>query len=764
MSDIRIPAAVGTAGSMIASPNENRPNMTEVTREPLAPGRISSSKAARYLLLTGGAVYLIVTIFGTLFSLGWELSFLSLLLHLSIGTGLISTGFAVGTLWDRFTILLSLNLAGQAASLQMIDAGRLIHFQHFRSFAELLADHPFALIAVGVQAIVVLTIALRHIKSAVIWARETFGVLGLLFVGAVLLFSGVAATPVISIYANGILLSGLMKLLSLVGLILAVSAVPSKAVERLRPHFDRWFALGQGAGGAKLDRFAYVAALWVIVMSSALSYFVYQAHPHVPDEVQYVFQARYIAAGQLTVKPPAVPEAFSAYMVPFKDDRWYGIFPPGWPVLLALGELAGLPWLVNPLLAGMCVLLTYLLFQELYGRGFARLSVVLLCCSPWFIFMAMSLMSHIAMLGFALLGAVLAARGLRSRSHILLCLAGAMVGIVSLIRPLDGAIVGFLVGVWVLATRGRVRERISLAAAYAAGTLGTALLVLPYNRAVTGNPLLMPIDAYYDKYFWPKVMALGFGPERGMGWALDAFPGHSPLEAIINAALNVFQLDTELFGWVIGSLILVSLLPVSRGLRKNDIWAWSVITAVAIACGLFWYHGGPDFGARYWFLTIVPLVALTVRGAESLTAKLHPGVKNASVFDPRLLIAISVLCVSTIILYIPWRSGDKYFNYLGMQPGVLKLSRQYDFGKALVLIHGSEHPDYLSAWVYNPPNFEGDAPIYAFDIGPETRSRLLSAYDDRQVWIVDGPSIANGEYRITEGPIEPSRMLKGITQ
>ena len=59
-----------------------------------------------------------------------------------------------------------------------------------------------------------------------------------------------------------------------------------------------------------------------------------------------------LAEGLLTVPAPPVPEAFSVYMIPYKSERWYSIFPPGWPAMLAIGTLLEVPWLVNPLLAG----------------------------------------------------------------------------------------------------------------------------------------------------------------------------------------------------------------------------------------------------------------------------------------------------------------------------------------------------------------------------------------------------------------------------
>jgi len=342
--------------------------------------------------------------------------------------------------------------------------------------------------------------------------------------------------------------------------------------------------------------------------------------------------------------------------------------------------------------------------------------------------------------------------------------AGLAIGILSLIRPLDGVMVAFLLGVWTLFKTPTWKARFLNASALVAGTITTAALVFPYNQAVTGNALLSPLDAYYAKYFSPKVMALGFGAERGFHWGLDAFPGHSPLEAVINAALNTFLLNTELFGWGIGSILLAILFISTVKIQKKDFWALAVIAVIVGGYSLFWYHGGPDFGARYWFLCIIPLIALTVKGIEFLENKIREPNDTDSNFNPRVILAVAVLCAVSLIAYFPWRALDKYHGYLEMRPGIRELAQKNNFGRSLVLIRGEEHPDYQSAWVYNPVNFEGNTPIYAWDKNAEIRARLLNAYADRPVWIIDGPTRTGDSFKIVQGPVDARKLIEGNSQ
>ncbi|MEZ5428819.1 MAG: glycosyltransferase family 39 protein [Pyrinomonadaceae bacterium] len=710
-----------------------------------------------------GAVVMVWSIRSDLFR-NAENSFLTaeFCLPLTVGLGLFLMGFLVGTKWRNFAFWTALAAAGQAAALQMIDAGPLIHFQFYRSIPEQLNRNPVAVALIAVQFVLIAFAIGKHLPGIIGWINKTFAKWQLFLMAGFLFFAGAAVTPNYSIYLTSLATAFLVQLIGLANIILAIRSLPEEVLRGLRRKYLRIFAYAEEKERPGLDKFALFSALWIVLIAGALSYFVYQVHPHVPDETQYFFQAKNMAAGQLTSKAPLVPEAFSMYMVPSRDARWYGIFPPAFPVMLAIGLKLGAVWLVNPLLAGLCVLLAYLFFQEIYSLRFARIGVLLLCCSPWFIFMAMSFMSHIFLLACSLGAAVLLARSLRKEKIGYAFGAGLMVGIVSLIRPLDGLLVAVLLGFWALIKCRTWTMRFLTGACLTVGTIITGALVLPYNKAITGDPMLLPMNAYYTKYFWKDVMALGFGANRGLDWGLDAFPGHSPLEAMVNAALNTFSLNIELLGWATGSLLLAVCFLFSGRMKRKDLWAPVVIVAVLGSYSFYWYSGGPDFGARYWFLIIIPLIALTVRAVEFLGDAIREN--RETQVNARVMTAVLLLCGITLVCYIPWRALDKYYHYLGMQPGVERLARQNDFGRSLVLIRGQEHPDFQSAWIYNPLDFEGDAPVYAWDKNPEIRQKLLQNYKDRQVWIVNGPTLTNGGYQIVRGPVSADQLLAEQSQ
>lgn len=664
---------------------------------------------------------------------------------------LVFVGAALGRRWQRAALWFALAVLGQAVALQLVEAGPFVRYQHYRMPA--VVDGGFRLLLVAfipVQAVLV-GLGLRRMWSPLAdWLRGEVGSPRLVGVAAVFVLSSAALSASATAYVGELAFASFVQLLGLGNVIVAVAAVPGE----LRARIDRrlksilgWKAAppdARASAGA-LDPVALVSALWVLLVAGLLAWFAYERHPHVPDEVVYLFHARYIADGMLSMPLPPVREAFDVNLMFFQEDRWFSPVPPGWPAVLSLGVLAGAPWLVNPLLGSVSVLLAHGLLRELYDRGVARTGAVLLALSPWYVFMSMNFMTHALTLTSGLAAALAVARLRRTGRWRWGALGGIFVGLAGLTRPLEGLVVGALLGVWILVRRARRRP--AGAAVFGASALVVAGLVFPYNAHFTGDPTRFPLMAYTDKHYGPGTNALGFGPERGLGWpGLDPFPGHGAVDVAVNAALNTFAVNAELLGWSAGGLLLAALFVFSGRIRTPDRLMLGVTASVVGVHSLYWFSGGPDFGARYWYLIIVPLVALTVRGLEFLDENAGRG---------GVLLGASLLCASALISFFPWRAIDKYHDYRGMEPGVRELAAARNLGRSLVLVRGRRHPDYASAAIYNPVDLDGDGPIYAWDRGPEVTKDVLAAFPDRPIWIVEGPTMTGHSYRVVAGPLPP---------
>ena len=120
---------------------------------------------------------------------------------------------------------------------------------------------------------------------------------------------------------------------------------------------------------SRVDRIALALSLITILVAFYVTEEYFEGIPHLEDEIAYVWQARAIADGNLTVTSP--PQARS-FLVPFVVDhngQRFGKYPLGWPVVLAIGVLLGIRSLINPLLllAVYAVVFTYIFSPRFPG-------------------------------------------------------------------------------------------------------------------------------------------------------------------------------------------------------------------------------------------------------------------------------------------------------------------------------------------------------------------------------------------------------------
>ncbi len=654
---------------------------------------------------------------------------------------------------------LGLLVAGQAASLALIRAGRIVSYQHY-AIDSLWATglRRIAIAVLLAQGIAVLW-GLRHTwRDLAAWRRgHVSGPMAALALGSLFLMSA-APSLAVDMYAAEMVLAFGIQLIALGNVVCLVRSVPPGVVARWQRVTD-WL-LGSDRGDrpvpARLfDRTAVLAAGWTLVVALALAVAVYQRIPHLPDEIVYEIHARYFAAGRLALPPPPVPPGFDIDLMYLDGTRWFSPVPPGWPALLAVGAAAGIAWLVNPVLAALAVLLAHAVLREIYPPRVARGATLLLAVSPWLLFLGMSLMTHVASLVFALVAALGVARARRSGASWPALIGGFAIGVVSLIRPLEGLAVALILGVWSFRARGR-RWRLTPSVALVTGTVLAAALVRPYNAALTGSAWRFPLMLYSDKYYAPGANDVGFGANRGLGWeSLDPFPGHGLRDVVVNAVLNTVTINVELFGWATGSLCIMLALLAMRRLSRAD---WSMLAVVLVIVGIhsfYWFSGGPDFAGRYWFLTIVPLCALTLSGARRLTAD-EPAARA------RVALGLAALSASALLTFMPWRAADKYWHFRRMEPGVARLATTHGMSGGIVLVRGPRHPDYHGAAIFNPLDLRADRAVFAWDRSRAVRDAVIRAYPDRPVWIVDGPTVTRRGYEVRAGPLPPGSLAPAL--
>jgi hypothetical protein len=323
--------------------------------------------------------------------------------------------------------------------------------------------------------------------------------------------------------------------------------------------------------------------------------------PHLTDEVAYTLQSKLFAQG-LRTGPPADNASMVQYPFWVAEPRSYAVFPPGWPALLGFGEAVGLASLVNPLLCGVLPLLSYLLAKELVPEKTALLAAGVMALSPGVWLLGATRMAHTSVLVALLVAAVVVVR--KEQRGWAWWAAGAALAYVVTARQFDAVLAIPLI------VMGRRLPLLILP-----GLAG--LLVLVDNAALTGDPYVFPVNAWFDEYVqdWnrgPGCNRMGFGADIGCHATFGDW-GHTPAKAWRIFVDSGLRLDRLLLGVPGGSLLVAA----GAWMLRRRVWPWLLLPWVIGGYALYWSPGAA-YGARFWhplyivlpLLVAVPLHAL----------------------------------------------------------------------------------------------------------------------------------------------------------
>ena len=460
-------------------------------------------------------------------------------------------------------------------------------------------------------------------------------------------------------------------------------------------------------------------ALLAAAASAFLGQRVFGGVPHVADGVSYAFQGRIFAAGRPWLSPPPVPAAFDAQNILMNESRWCGIYPPGFPLLLAAGGLLGVPFLVNPILLGLAVLGVFRLGSVLFDPATGLLGAFLLAVSPFALLMGGGFMGHVAGLCVFAWALVFLAQGTKDGSARALVAAGLLCGFGVVVRP-QAAV--FFLAPAVLALLVSQRRRLGRAIGLLAlGGAPPIALLLTYNFALSGDPLRM---AYL---VWdPNLSFTGtFSPSQ-------LFSAHLPW--------FVHDLDSTIWGFPWGDLIPLLFLLVPAPKRRWDAWLGAPALALVLAFSAYRFYEINHSGPRYAFEALGAIALLSARALERAARLGRLGLERLGA--PKLApvlgaAAVCVLGVLPLARLLPRQAealSHAYHAHTG-EP----LTRMADAGvgrSALVLVSGNTAEwTYGSFLLANGLDPRTSPRVFARDL-PEKRAELLAAYPREETWSV----------------------------
>ncbi len=489
-----------------------------------------------------------------------------------------------------------------------------------------------------------------------------------------------------------------------------------------------------------------VSALFVFIFTNLFSFFIFNHIPRVHDEIDNLFQAKIFKSGKLYAPSPCAKESFDfPHMI--NNGQWYSHYTPGYPFLLLLGLLVQAPWLVNPLLAALSIILFYFLGKEVFNSNIGNLAAVLGAVSIWFLVMSSTMMSHTSSLFFTSFFLLFVFRSLKNPSITNGLLAGLGLGMAFLIRPYNAVLVSFpFVLYYAVKIIRDLKKSLKNAAAFVLITLVFISVLLIYNQMTNGHPLRMGY-------------AVSYGKEHSLGFGRTGYTGipHTPFLGSVKTGASLGALNKYLFGWPLSSFL--ALLPLlwiakaSKENRKKDMLLAAGFFSMVV--GLYFYWGTHVFiGARMFFEVIPIFLLLSAHGITELPALVSRKFgKLNQLMAKKITIGVLIILIAyAFLIRFPawiWPSDSEWYykgfanNFAGVTPKIQHTLKSIPLEQSLVIMKLLYHPfEYFpngwwsSGFLYDDPFLKGNI-IYANDKG-ENNIKLWQCFPEREIYFYLG--------------------------
>jgi hypothetical protein len=459
-----------------------------------------------------------------------------------------------------------------------------------------------------------------------------------------------------------------------------------------------WVLRQKGDSGSKariwIAPFFLLAAGVIISSSWMVRHGIYDG-----DESAYRFESKIIQSLHKTyaqAPPMAVYRDFVYEHHVMYRGRWFGKYPPGWPSILALGSSVLPGWLVNPLLGLILLWLVYVIAKEVYGAYVAKVAIVFMACSPFFLFNCVGFMSHASCAVFVALSTFFLLRRLatgRPRDLILMfvALAGAF-----LIRPFAAACAGLALVVVFVGYAERRRTALYQILFLGAPIISGALLLLLYNNAVLTD------------YFWRSPYAL---------YAKAGLPPELQLSAASVARQAFKTIPTSLARTELHSFPFVLLLAGYAVIKRKSCARTMALLAVPLS--LILGHllmnvevSSSFVGERYYFEGYFSIVALAAAGWEQLRENWKPS---------RAAIRAAVMATACLVTYSLVYVAHASVQYRRGYARIYETAESMPGDRILVFVERSK---YVNPHNFNPnmADWENARVLFAVDPGRKDRS------------------------------------------
>ena len=487
------------------------------------------------------------------------------------------------------------------------------------------------------------------------------------------------------------------------------------------------------------------------------------------DESAYLLQARIFASGQ-TVGADRPLEFFWQHHV-FVEPMLAAKYPPGHSAVLALGSLAGAPWLMTLVAAALSSALVFLLTKRWSSRGTGVLAAALAMTSAVSLQFWPSYFSETTTATLFLIGwYALAEYWERGTIRWLLILA-ISVGLGAVTRPLTMLAFALPAAAVCIVRMRRSGTWLHLIPA-ALVTLTIVALGFAWNERLTGDWRRSP-HAEYARRFIPSDR-LGFGaspsaPGDSLPLELRQFDTmvrelhqqHTParLPSIVMARARHLARDTWPYFGLPALFALFAFIALPLGV--------SLLVSATLLCvfvGYLLYAQIPSWTLYYLELQ-APLAFLTAVGVREASARVAPLIqrvaksqRDSSRFRVMLFSAISILLLLPALLALP---SFRALHRDAQQPGeaLARAVRLLPEGKALVFVRENldQHPE--RSVVQNVVDLTAAPVWFAHDRGDRNSLLITNAPGRKAFLAIEKRTPTETQFEIE--PFPPPRRPTG---
>ncbi len=444
------------------------------------------------------------------------------------------------------------------------------------------------------------------------------------------------------------------------------------------------------------------------------------------DEAAQLFQAKIFAAGELSAPLPPVsdPERFfpSRHLL-MEDGKWFCQYTPTHSILLAPFIWFNASFILGPLEGVLSLIGLYLLVRLWTSNRLAKLSVILLLLSPFFLIMTSTHMAHNSNLMLVTWSLYFLSIYWKNDRFACSLASGFLLGLALTTKPYPIIVWGvFLFVILVLKGRKGFKALTGLA-------LGSILPVagfLVLNWYYTGDFLKTPYQISRGGRL------IGFGSNKTW-YPVYGDYDHTVWRGIKLGIRQIAAGATTLFGWPL--LSLVPLIASIGMMRKDRRILWISLPLPAMFLLLLPHSwAAVIYGPRHYFTFLPIILFLSVMGLmfifRAALARWGERGRNFAFLTLAGLFAI------TVLLYLPEEVRSKSGPWLMIDGKTWELAEETVDSPAVVFMEASDHgyPNIFSGMNYISPFLDSEIIFCAHQTVDEDRE-FMASFPDRNYYL-----------------------------